>query len=707
MIYEVELLHFGSWVESQTPNSKDTAYQVNIIDIDNEVNPMGSIRNALQQNSTIYIDLSPTIRYRPTGMDNVFKDCTNLVKSIDFRFTVEEESNDAKMYQSFYGCTSLISTFGIPNGVTTLQGTYSGCTSLQDINIPTSVKKLLGTFSGCTQFIITPILPDTIEEMIGTFSGCTNLITVNNIPSNVTTMAWCFSACSSLLNVPLIPNSVEIIDSAFSQCSSLQEIFIEGSNLKKMSDAFWKCTALTSFRVKNFVPSNFTDLYDYSAAFNECSNIENFGSDTIYDMKEWIRVHKNNISLKPSVVGIDSFNFYFFSDSQPAQMQPNVLGVNLNAVNTNTASTPYNINITGITANNLSDIKTSLLSNSTKYVNLGTTQIPDTITDLSNTFEGCSTLIVSPQISDAVTDLTECFKNCSNLEEIPVFEVPLSVLESDAQDCFYGCSSLESIGIPAPEIEESDEWHLMMLNFSSNTVKGRVYDSEGNYETIPETTIIKDKLTLPIMTDELLFTTSLSEQDLIDLIEDVLEYRYSYFNKTVIPPNNKSFVMYAEEPEHFVSNIDFGGGGGVPIGFVGAYYGTTDPDGWFICNGRDTTGTDIELETYFPALYAFLGNSNVLPDLRECVIVGIGQNSTHSIATHDVYTMGEFKDDQMQEHTHSVNLYCDKTNGEQWSYRTGYSNYWHNTQATGNNTGRKGNTTHGKQFGLNYIIKAS
>ena len=65
-----------------------------------------------------------------------------------------------------------------------------------------------------------------------------------------------------------------------------------------------------------------------------------------------------------------------------------------------------------------------------------------------------------------------------------------------------------------------------------------------------------------------------------------------------------------------------GSGGGVPIGFVGAYYGTTDPDGWFICNGRDTTGTDIELETNFPALYAFLGNSNVLPDLRKRFVEG-------------------------------------------------------------------------------------
>lgn len=52
-----------------------------------------------------------------------------------------------------------------------------------------------------------------------------------------------------------------------------------------------------------------------------------------------------------------------------------------------------------------------------------------------------------------------------------------------------------------------------------------------------------------------------------------------------------------------------------PLGSTVSYLGNTDPsDGkWLICDGRDTTGTAIELETHFPSLFMFLGGTNVLP----------------------------------------------------------------------------------------------
>ena len=51
------------------------------------------------------------------------------------------------------------------------------------------------------------------------------------------------------------------------------------------------------------------------------------------------------------------------------------------------------------------------------------------------------------------------------------------------------------------------------------------------------------------------------------------------------------------------------------LGSVMSYLGNTDPsDGkWLVCDGRDTTGTAIELETHYPSLYMFLGGTNVLP----------------------------------------------------------------------------------------------
>ena len=67
-------------------------------------------------------------------------------------------------------------------------------------------------------------------------------------------------------------------------------------------------------------------------------------------------------------------------------------------------------------------------------------------------------------------------------------------------------------------------------------------------------------------------------------------------------------------------------GGGLPVGSVIAYWGTSDPYGWFICDGRDTSGTVHELSTKHPELYALIG-SNILPDLRGEFIRGAGTNS--------------------------------------------------------------------------------
>ena len=68
-------------------------------------------------------------------------------------------------------------------------------------------------------------------------------------------------------------------------------------------------------------------------------------------------------------------------------------------------------------------------------------------------------------------------------------------------------------------------------------------------------------------------------------------------------------------------------GGSLPVGTVIYYYGLVAPSGWFICDGTDTTGTPDELSTHHPELYALLGNTNVLPDLRGEFLRGAGTNS--------------------------------------------------------------------------------
>ena len=154
---------------------------------------------------------------------------------------------------------------------------------------------------------------------------------------------------------------------------------------------------------------------------------------------------------------------------------------------------------------------------------------------------------------------------------------------------------------------------------------------------------------------------------------------------------------------------------GNPVGTLITTYKKIRPKNYLYCDGRDTTGTDDELSTHYPALYMYLG-SNVLPDYRECVMVGAEQNTTDTIATHDVYTQGQFKDDQMQFHKHNVGANGDPNYplgyGSEWS--TSFSNGISKTSTTKGIIvrtsnivqGRNGDITHGKQKAVYVYIKA-
>ena len=164
-----------------------------------------------------------------------------------------------------------------------------------------------------------------------------------------------------------------------------------------------------------------------------------------------------------------------------------------------------------------------------------------------------------------------------------------------------------------------------------------------------------------------------------------------------------------------------------PVATIKEYAGTTTPEWHLCCLGQ------LLLISKYPKLYTELGGASSpwlrgdepagyfrAPDLRECVIVGVGKNTTlifdnteldpatgtQGTQDHDVYTLGEFKDDQMQNHTHLPN---GLTGGRIHNGRDSGSNQCedmiteHNTGLIA--SGRSGTTTHGKQVGLNYIIK--
>lgn len=153
-----------------------------------------------------------------------------------------------------------------------------------------------------------------------------------------------------------------------------------------------------------------------------------------------------------------------------------------------------------------------------------------------------------------------------------------------------------------------------------------------------------------------------------------------------------------------------GNAGGIPLGTVLAIYSNQVPDGYLPCNG-------VQFDTaQFAALYALLGDDHT-PDLREVTLRGIGHNGTYvfdstetdpstgqaGTQNHDEYTLGEFKDDQLQDHKHKLAYGSSGTNtllarvDKAGDVDTGLVSDGY----------RAGTVTRGKSVGVNYIIKAT
>ena len=725
MATTVAFTELDTWLQSQPANTASTPYELEITGLTaNNIkgsDKSGSLGYVLKNNATKYVDLSNTV-----------------IPSV------------TSMYWCFEKCYSLVKAPNIPDGVTDLRYCFQDC-SLE----------------------VAPEIPNSVTNMEGCFRHCHLLLVAPEIPSSVTNITLCFSACYSLTIAPSIPDTITNIANCFSSCTSLTTVLSIPKNIVNIASCFYGCTSLTTVK---FSTINFTNIA-HGLAFKDCTNLTEFYCDAPYELKNWLNALKtettNNFPNDTS-----NCHFYLYSDNTVSYDNQITMGNEINTLVANTVSTPFKIKLTELTAQDVGassqggssgTLGSFLIANPTKYVDLSETEMPN-VADLTSTFENCTTLTASPDLPSSVTildstykgcsnltkiksvpstvtDLTDCFKNCSSLESIDEFDVPLSVLKTNAEDCFSGCTSLASIGVQGAEpITEASQWHAIRLNFGADNVSGKVYDKDKNTTTIPQTTIVKGTLSLPIKTDELWFPPANAKDSDIDaIIESVIDTKRTYFNKPVLNPNNKSFVLWKGDNSNFVSNIDFGGGGGsgievypteediiedlpnlndddivasygdgegfndAPLGTIAAYYGTTDPSGgkWLICDGRDTTGTVIELETHYPSLYMFLGGTNVLPDLRETTLVGVGENATDNIETHDVYTLGEFKDDQFQTHTHTVSALRKTTTGSTTTSGSGSDTLYQYAITSSAPTNRKGDTTHGKQKGVSYIIKAT
>lgn len=157
-------------------------------------------------------------------------------------------------------------------------------------------------------------------------------------------------------------------------------------------------------------------------------------------------------------------------------------------------------------------------------------------------------------------------------------------------------------------------------------------------------------------------------------------------------------IMTAEDDLSTISSV--------PVATIITSVSDKAPSGYLLCDGNQYS------QTTYPALYLAIGNKYnkedtsegyfCVPDLRELVLVGTGENDTQEIENHDIFELGEFKDDQLQQHTHGI-TYAGLDSGGNTIYLRG--NVYNDTSPVVGS--RAGTTTRTKQFGVNYFIKAT
>lgn len=355
---------------------------------------------------------------------------------------------------------------------------------------------------------------------------------------------------------------------------------------------------------------------------------------------------------------------------------------------------------------------------------------------LSYMFQNCTNLetITLPDLS-SVTEAGSMFNGCSSLEEIHGWSVPLTATMTD---CFTGCTSLQAIYVPEVVPQEST-WHAWDIKKDTANTRSDVtiYGTSG----IPVTAQIPSGGTYSLevtgMTDELLFSSTKAITSAH--IQKMMQTQTPITGNTdALDPTKDNFVMLAKDRTAAKTNVTTDvveagnllpptsaavhaaiGSSGLPVGAIVPFFGPAPNLEWLECDGTDTTGTSRELQTHYPTLYSYLGNTNVLPDLRECSLVGVGKNETYVFDSteldpatgtqgtqdHDVYTVGEFKDDQLGLQNAT---WRKSNNGSEPSYGFYWQNStkWQVTTAQVLKNARVGTTTHGKRIGVTYCIKA-
>ena len=557
----------------------------------------------------------PNIPPLVTNLKNTFQNCSRLV------VTTQIPSSVTNMEGTFSTCSSLVVPPTIPSSVTNMKSTFHGCSKLEKVpNIPDGITNLYYTFAYCSSLEAPAPISSNVTNLDHTYYGCTKLEFKYIIPDNVSTTSYCYQNVPTkkwrgtasqletwipaqtsefecweiedleptgkivygvdLANVDTLLNSLDenTIDTPY----ELKVINIEQSYISLLADKLYQAK-------DRYVDLRYT-IYPYYASIKDQYGFLLYDSENLIyppslpeGITSLISAFGGCTNLKeaptiPSTVTNLSSTFANCRSMTEAPTIPsavtNLSGTFSGCTGITTPPTiPSNVTNMSSTFSGCSNLESApiipngVTSIDNCFKNCTFSQapaIPSSVTSMNNAFEGTNITEVA-LVPSSVTSAAEAFKNCSSLRKINEFQIPLNTLKNNAnfQNMFQGCTSLTEIGYV---IKESN-WHVWRLKFGSNTVEGKVFFDENTSVTIPQTSITKSDLNLPLYTDELWFPHGQEEDDaVVDAkITDMLSQKYGVFKKSVIPPDEKTMVLWADNKDHFMTNIEMGGGSAVDV----------------------------------------------------------------------------------------------------------------------------------------------
>ncbi|MCD7900571.1 MAG: leucine-rich repeat protein [Bacteroides sp.] len=267
---------FSTWLQSQPENTPETAYRVNLKDINlDSGNNWGDLGIVIgKTNRTKYIDLDLGMCYGsaiPDGYRSgnttygAFVDCDNLVA-----IKLPPHLISIGAY-AFYNCDGL-TVLNFPQGLEYI-GDYAYCSSnkLTSIHLPEGLKFIgESTFRECRS--LTTVTMHDYVETIGTmaFYGDTKLESINLSKRLKSIEKETFAYCDKGLKSITIPESVATIKTwAFYDCEALAEVIMESAFPPYIPNSVFLYTS-PSLQIK--VPPSSVEVYQAAEGWNEYAN---------------------------------------------------------------------------------------------------------------------------------------------------------------------------------------------------------------------------------------------------------------------------------------------------------------------------------------------------------------------------------------------------------------------------------------------------